>query len=237
MGQDIQLDATLGGRRSSAIRVGEWYLHSRSAHRDAQVVGAYRQLQAETDRLFTLLTREACHWAVRVAFTRCAQPYESDAELISAVRATGTLEVTSAAVAGQRLHPLIGCEFGGAFDRFRAVHDLLGHAWFGFGFELDDECAAWSFQDRLHTGLARFALATELYGVNAARSITGESPDLRALLLPASVWNPQSSSPRRVESQRHRPTSMRCRVNLTHPRLVHTSPINERASSGPTTRS
>ena len=106
-----------------------------------------------------------------MVFTRCAQPYESDEELILAVRANGTLEVTSAATAGERLHPLFDCEFGGTFDRFRAVHDLIGHAWFGYGFALEDESAAWSAQDRLHNGLARFALATELYGVNAGAAL------------------------------------------------------------------
>jgi hypothetical protein len=163
--------------------VGEWYLRSRSAHRESQVIEAYRQLEVETDQLFTVFTRDACASAVRVVFTRCAQPYESDEELIFAVRASGTLEMSSAAAAGERLHPLLDCALGGAFDRFRAVHDLIGHVWCGYGFDLDDECAAWNAQDRLHSGLARFALATELYGVNAARAIVGEAPDLRALLL------------------------------------------------------
>ncbi len=188
MRHDIQADAIFGVEPSTAVMVGEWYLYSGSAHRDSQVIEAYRQLQVETDRLFTLLTRDACHSAVRVVFTRCVQPYESDEELIFAVRANGTLEITSAAAAGERLHPLFDCEFGGAFDRFRAVHDLIGHAWCGYGFDLDDECAAWSAQDRLHSGLARFALASELYGVNAARAIVGEAPHLKALLPAPSTW-------------------------------------------------
>ena len=174
---------------SAAVMVGEWYLRSRSAHREGQVIEAYRQLQLETDRLFALLTRDACYRAARVEFTRCDRPYENDKELIFAVRANGTLEITSAAAAGERLHPLLDCEFGGAFDRFRAVHDLIGHAWYGYGFDLDDECAAWSAQDRLHSGLARFALATELFGVNAARGILGEAPDLRAVLPTNSMWS------------------------------------------------
>ena len=180
-------DTPLGDRShvdlSMAAIVGNWYLHSRSAHRNARVIEAYRQLQVETDRLYTLFTRDACQWATRVVFTRCGQPYESDEELICAVRANGTLEITSAVTVSGRLHPLLGCELGGAFDRFRAVHDLIGHAWHGYGFDLVDECAAWSTQDRLHSGLARWALATEIYGVNAARSIVGNAPDLRALLL------------------------------------------------------
>jgi hypothetical protein len=119
-------------------------------------------------------------------FTRCSRPYASDAELIAAASAGGTLEVTSAATEEGRLHPILDCEFGGAFDRFRAVHDLIGHAWCRYGFALEAEYATWRVQDLLHTGLARCALATELYGVNAARSISGESPELKALLLPVS---------------------------------------------------
>jgi hypothetical protein len=172
---------------SKAAAVGEWYVHSRSAHRNPMVIEAYEQLQSETDRLYTHLTGEACPGAARVVFTRCRRPYESDRELISAVRANGTLEMTSAAAAGERLHPLLGCELGGAFDRFRAVHDLIGHARCGYGFDLADECAAWSVQDRLHSGLARGALATELFGVNAARHVLGEAPELRALLLSPSA--------------------------------------------------
>ncbi len=183
MRHDRHVGETFGVEPATAAVVGEWYLRSRSAHRDPRVIGAYGQLQLETDHLFSLLTREGRHGAVRVAFTRCPRPYEDDAELMVAVRAKGTLEITSAATARQRLHPLLDCAFGGAFDRFRAVHDLIGHAWCGYGFDLNDECAAWGAQDRLHSGLARFALATELYGVNAARAIIGEAPDLRALLL------------------------------------------------------
>ena len=102
--------------------------------------------------------------------------------------------MTSAVTRGKPLLPLLDYEFGGAFDRFRAVHDLIGHVWSGYGFELADECAAWSAQDHLHSGLARCALATELYGVNAARSIVGDSPDLRALLLTPSVLRPPANS-------------------------------------------
>ena len=136
MRHEIQEGASFGVEPSTAAMVGQWYLHARSAHRDPQVIEAYRQLQVETDRLFTVLTRDICHGAGRVVFTRCAHPYESDEELIFAVRAVGTLEITSSATAGERLHPLFDCAFGGAFDRFRAVHDLIGHAWCGYGFDL-----------------------------------------------------------------------------------------------------
>jgi hypothetical protein len=167
---------------ATALPVGEWHLHSRSAHGEGRVVEAYRQLQVETDHLFRRLCLDNDR-TIRVVFTRCVTPYENDEELIGAARTSKTLEITSAAVAGERLHPLLDCEFGGAFDRFRAVHDLIGHVWCGLRFDLGDESAAWRVQDRLHGAFARCALATELLGVNAARSILGVTPDLKALLV------------------------------------------------------
>ena len=167
-----------------SAKVGEWYLETHSAHADPTVKEAYRQLQAETDQLFSTILGYSDAGGPRIAFTRCTRPYASDAEMIAAVSGTGTLEVTSAAATEGRLHPIFDCGFGGAFDRFRAVHDLIGHAWCGYGFALGDEYAAWRVQDQLHSGLARCALATELCGVNAARSIMGGAPGLKALLLP-----------------------------------------------------
>jgi hypothetical protein len=188
MRSDPHGDPPLGFDPSMTAIVGDWYLQSRSAHRDAEVIEAYRQLQTEIDHLYTVIIHDVRRTAVRIAFTSCVQPYESDKELIDAVRSEGTLEITSAAAVGRRIHPLLGCEFGGAFDRFRAVHDLIGHVRGGYGFDLADECAAWMVQDRLHSDLARSALATELYGVNAARSVVGEAPDLRALLVPLPMF-------------------------------------------------
>jgi hypothetical protein len=167
----------------SVADLGEWYLECPSAHRDPRVVRAYRQLQEQTDILFAITTRGMGLQSVRIVFTRCRRPYESDEELLAAVALSGTLEITSAATAKQRLHPLLDCDFGGGFDRFRAVHDLIGHFWCGYGFQITDELAAWHVQDHMHHGLARLALANELCGVNAARCVVGEAPDLKALLL------------------------------------------------------
>ncbi len=171
------------GITTLATEVGEAYLSAESAGDRALVVSAYEQLQAETDALFSTLVDRDVADPLRVAFTRCREPYDSDAELIAAVRATRVLEITTAATNASRLHPVFGCECGGPFDRFRAVHDAIGHAGAGFGFELGDEIAAWHVQDRLHGALAGWALATELLAVNSARSVIGEAPEHAAKLL------------------------------------------------------
>jgi hypothetical protein len=169
------------------VEVGAAYLSARSIPHHPLVVAAYERLQAETDRLFDAAVRDDGPDQVRIVFTRCPEPYESDRELIAATRSTGVLEVTTAAISSERIHPLLGCEFGGPFDRFRAVHDLIGHAVAGFGFELDDELAAWRTQDRRHGRLAGWALATELLAINSARSILGAAPEQKAMLLDPDV--------------------------------------------------
>jgi hypothetical protein len=168
---------------SIARMIGEYYLNSRNTPRDALVMAAYKQLQSETDRLFKSVVGMVDSRAIRIVFTRCQQPYGGDADLIAAVRTHGILEITSAAVLAERVHPVLDCEFGGAFDRFRALHDLIGHAGLGYGFDLPGECAAWLAQDRLHSRLAGWALATELCGVNSAGWCAGEAPQLKAILL------------------------------------------------------
>jgi hypothetical protein len=166
-----------------AAEVGESYLSAAGAGGSALVVSAYDHLQAETDHLFHTIVRSDVADPVRVVFTRCRQPYASDSELIAAVRASRILEITTAAISPSRIHPVLGCEYGGPFDRFRAVHDLIGHAGAGFGFDLGDELAAWHVQDQLHGALAGWALATELLAVNCARSVIDDAPEHTAMLL------------------------------------------------------
>jgi hypothetical protein len=169
--------------RHITIDVGASYLSATSSPRDPVVVDAYAHLQAETDQLFDALARRHDRQAIRVAFTRCPQPYANDRELIESARADHVLEVATAAVHPEPLHPLLGCEYAGPFDRFRAVHDLVGHVSTGLGFGLDDELAVWRVQHRLHGRSARRALATELLAINSARAIIGEAPVHKATLL------------------------------------------------------
>jgi hypothetical protein len=137
----------------------------------------------ETDRLFELITRPDRPHPLRVSFTTCAAPYGDAAELITSVISSRVLEVTSVAVDSDRRHPVMGNEFGGAYDRFRAVHDALGHARMRLGFDRDGEYAVWRAQERFHSPLARRALATELHGQHSVRWTTGDVAAPKAMLL------------------------------------------------------
>jgi hypothetical protein len=142
---------------------------------------AYAHLTDETDQIFQhLTTGPAC---LRIVFTMAEHPYDHAAELIRSVRCDHVLEVTSVASERERQHPLMGCDFGGAYDRFRAVHDVLGHAYLGVGFDRDGEYMTWWHQEQFHSWLARRALATELHAEHSVRWTTGELPEHKAVLL------------------------------------------------------
>ena len=147
------------------------------------VVASYAQLATESDRLFAALTDPGAPGSVRVRFSRCAAPYGSSEELITSVRSDRVLEVSVAAADRDRRHPLLDGATGGTFDRVRAVHDLLGHACLGVGFDRDGEYATWRFQERFHSPLARAALATELHAKHSVRWTTGEPGEHRAVSL------------------------------------------------------
>lgn len=115
-------------------------------------------------------------------------PYCDAEELAASVLTSRTLEVTTSAA--DRAHPLLGGEVGGAYYRFRAVHDLLGHVATGYGFDQDGEYSAWLLQRSLYTGLARWAAATELHGEISALWTTHAFPEHKAVLLDPHLLNP-----------------------------------------------
>ena len=91
-----------------------------AAHIEASRVGdaltraAYARLVSESDQLFRLVTDRDRSDPIEIFFTTCAVPYGDAAELITSVRRDRVLEVTTAAREPDRLHPVMGCEVGGA---------------------------------------------------------------------------------------------------------------------------
>ena len=106
-----------------------------------------------------------------------------NARLIASVRHDRLLEVVTVQVEADRRHPVLDSSIGGAYDRFRAVHDVLGHARLDVGFDRHGEYAAWRDQERFHSPLARRALATELHGQRSVRWTTGDVAEPKAVLL------------------------------------------------------
>ena len=167
---------------SVAREVAAAYLDA-GDRRDSLTHAAFARLVTETDELFRWITQPDRPNALQVFFTTCENPYRDAAELITSVREFRTLEITTVAVDVDRRHPLMSNDRGGDYDRFRAVHDVLGHARLQLGFDRDGEFAVWLAQERFHSRLARRALGTELHGQHSVRWTTGDIAAPKAMLL------------------------------------------------------
>lgn len=108
-------------------------------------------------------------------------PYTRAAEMFADLRTGGSIRVLSSAVTGG--HPLLSDTVN---DTFRAVHDILGHAATGRGFDRHGEEAAYQAHAALYSPLARQALATETRGQNASMLRAGGIfPEQKIAALPA----------------------------------------------------
>jgi hypothetical protein len=179
-------------------RVADAFLEAPRMPSDAIVRAAYAELSAQASQWFALITRDGAQPSVRVMYSNCHEPYTSAADLRDAVRRKRMLEVCPNARDHDRRHPLLDTSVGGAYDRLRAVHDIVSHGWCGFGFDRSGEFAAWLLEDRMYSGLARWALATELHGEHSVLWTTGALADHKAILL----------DPQLLEASRARGTRM-----------------------------
>lgn len=167
--------------------VAHAYLDAPRGSADPVARVAYTMLGAQADRWFARLTDHRRRNPVRVVFARCAEPYVSGQDLAERVRSERVLEMRPTYYERDRHHPLLDVSIGGTYDRFRAVHDIVSHAHHGFGFDRHGEYSAWLAEDRMYTGLARWALATELHGEHSVMWTTGDVTEHKATLLPRSL--------------------------------------------------
>jgi len=170
-----------------AERIADWFTGSATAPADA-VRQSYRALARETARLSEIVRRApSCGGlGVRVNHVRIASdPYGHAAELCAELRERRSM--TLATIAGEAPHPLLGGDEGGVVDQLRVVHDVLGHAALGLGFDLQSEYATWLQCRTLFSRDARAAAFCELVGATTTYIVTGEKPALRADLPPGEL--------------------------------------------------
>jgi hypothetical protein len=170
-----------------AHAVAEAFLDAPRASADAVVRAAYAELADQVEHWYERVTDPVGRDPVRVVFTRCPEPYASAEELSSRVRSEGVLELCPVAYDRDRAHPGFDASIGGAYDRLRAVHDIVSHTRLGFSFDRHGEFSAWVAEDRMYSGLARWALATELHAEHSVLWTTGSLAPHKAALLPADI--------------------------------------------------
>jgi hypothetical protein len=166
-----------------AGRVAAAFLDAPRTTRDPIVLAAYRDLAGQVNRWFVAISGPDGPRPVRVVYSAGLEPYASAAELSEAVRRRHTIEISPCARDRERRHPLLDSSVGGTFDRLRAVHDIVSHGWCRYDFDRDGEFAAWALEDHMYTGLARWAIATELHGEHSVLWTTGNLAEHKATLL------------------------------------------------------
>jgi hypothetical protein len=179
---------TAGFLRPDAVElVTDWFLGRPTASEEA-VRESYGALERETARLYEIVcgARTSDGLGVRVLYVRDAgDPYGAAADLCAELRRQRTMSLTT--IACEEPHPLLGGEEGGVVDQLRVVHDVLGHAALGVGFDLQSEFATWLQCRALFSAEARGAAFCELVGAVTTYIATGEKPGLRADLPPESL--------------------------------------------------
>jgi hypothetical protein len=168
--------------REQGLRIADASLDAPRHAPTATTAVAYTALREQSSRWYTRLTGDGRR-PIRVVFTHCLEPYTTAAELSESVRHHRLLELWPTIRDHDRRHPLLDREVGGAYDRFRSVHDIVSHGWCRHAFDADGEFAAWLGEDRLYTGLASWALATELHGKHSVLWTTESLADHKAVLL------------------------------------------------------
>jgi hypothetical protein len=174
----------------AARRVAAHFLDGEGATDALLVRAAYLELVRQTDDLLRQVMW--CWPALRVALSNVRVPYDSDHELIDSVRTTQVIEIPQAS--DKPGHACLGCAPGGDYDRFRVLHDVVGHVLPGFGFDRDGEFCAWQLQHRQYRGLARWALATELHAQHCVLWTTGELAEPKPMLLDRRVLRASMSA-------------------------------------------
>ena len=181
--KESRLSVATDGFHERAVDVWSRLAESTDRPSDHKISMAFKELEDQSEGLFNRLLNGPPRCSLRIVFTRVRRPYSSDQEMISAVRRTRVLEIATVSGDRERPHPMMDTALGGSYDKFRAVHDAIGHIATGLGFETHEEIAAWKTQDKWYRGLARLALCTELYGETCVRWISGHPAPHRAALL------------------------------------------------------
>ncbi|MFY1670221.1 hypothetical protein ACN27G_09710 [Plantactinospora sp. WMMB334] len=157
--------------------------------RDERAYPAYAAFCRETVRQYHFLVGRVEFGGLGVAVRIVDEdPYPDVASMVDDVR-HHRLRVWASAAGGNQ-HPYLS---DGENDMFRAVHDVLGHAASGRGFDRHGEEAAWLKHRTMYSRLAGRALTTETRGQNCARIFHyggDRFPEQKAVLLPRRFSDP-----------------------------------------------
>lgn len=177
---EVRIGAQAYAERLGLPQIVENHYVPVNASRAQQIAQAYEAMpeideSPETLQAYTALAREVQdQWdyatqdlgIVFEPWRQDGQPYQNSAEMVADVKGNKHLYFFT----GGEEHPLLGrpdAEGLSLNDKFRAIHDLFGHAAEGYGFGPKGEENAWIKHSQMFTPNAQAALTTETRGQNS----------------------------------------------------------------------
>lgn len=155
---------------------------------DPVVREAYDDFKDQSARMYDYMTRPESEggMGITVEFTDETDPYPTARAQAADIEDNKRI-VIERGLGGE--HSMLTQD---EYDRFRAVHDVFGHAAIGGGFDRHGEYQAWLTHASMYTDPGRLAMSTEYHGVNsAAWSGDPGSPGTgKAVLLPGEFGIP-----------------------------------------------
>ena len=156
---------------------------------DPDVRAAYEDFKAQSAEQWDFMTRPESEggMGITVDFTDQVDPYATAEEQRNDLEQNHHLTIQSG-LGGDHSGTMTQEEY----DRFRAVHDVFGHAGIGSGFDRHGEYEAWLVHAAMYRGQGRRAMSTEYHGVNSAMwtGAPGSPGTGKSVLLPDEFGEP-----------------------------------------------
>ncbi len=172
-----------------ADEVARFFENAPDMSADPDVRAAYEDFKAQSAEQWDFMTRPESEggMGITVDFTDEVDPYATAEEQRNDLEQNHHLTIQSG-LGGDHSGTMTQDEY----DRFRAVHDVFGHAGIGSGFDRHGEYEAWLVHAAMYRGQGRRAMSTEYHGVNSAMwtGAPGSPGTGKSVLLPDEFGEP-----------------------------------------------
>ncbi len=172
-----------------ADEVARFFENAPDMSADPDVRAAYEDFKAQSAEQWDFMTRPESEggMGITVDFTDEVDPYATAEEQRNDLEQNHHLTIQSG-LGGDHSGTMTQEEY----DRFRAVHDVFGHAGIGSGFDRHGEYEAWLVHAAMYRGQGRRAMSTEYHGVNSAMwtGAPGSPGTGKSVLLPDEFGEP-----------------------------------------------
>lgn len=170
---------------------------------DPEVKAAYDDFKAQTNEMWNYMTKPEKEGGLGIkidfAPNEKGNPYPTAAAQAEDLRENHHM-TTQSGLGGEHSETMSTEEY----DRFRAVHDVFGHAGSGAGFDRHGEYETYLVHQSMYTGAGARAMATEYHGSNTAiwAGEPGTPGTGKSVLLPESLTpNPWDEHGRLVHAR------------------------------------